>query len=244
MGRDKNLAPVTEVDVTPTLAAEIVRAHDAVCRAVQSGVEHARRAGNLLIEAKAGVEHGTWLDWLAAHCPTVPERTAQAYMRIARAWPTLEAKAPRVADLPMRQVLALLAERTTDAAEHHLAPVDPTSLWRDVTNLRRLMADEEQEAKHITAELQMLSSALEASDVTVERAAAIHRRVDAIWRSAVERQLRWLETLGHLLHECEAIGWADVMRDLWAHPEAIPEFQRMCKARMVELEGADHEQHA
>ena len=40
----------------------------------------------------------------------ISERTAQAYMRVARDWPTLEAKAQRVADLPLRDALALLAE--------------------------------------------------------------------------------------------------------------------------------------
>ena len=92
------------------LAAQITNAHEDACRAAQSAIAHARRAGNLLIEAKAGLEHGSWLSWLGEHCSAIPERTAQAYMRVARDWPTLEAKAQRVADLPLRDALALLAE--------------------------------------------------------------------------------------------------------------------------------------
>ena len=93
-----------------SLAAQINDAHGNACRAAQSAITHARRAGELLIEAKAGLEHGSWLSWLGECCPTISERTAQAYMRVARDWPTLEAKAQRVADLPLRDALALLAE--------------------------------------------------------------------------------------------------------------------------------------
>ena len=45
------------------LAVQINTAHDDACRAAQSAIAHARRAGDLLIEAKAGLEHGSWLSW-------------------------------------------------------------------------------------------------------------------------------------------------------------------------------------
>lgn len=99
-------------ELMPTLATEIMQAHEAACRAAQSALEHARRAGELLIQAKAAVPHGAWLPWLAEHCPTLPERTARAYMRVARHWPALEAAVgdrQRVADLPLREALKLLA---------------------------------------------------------------------------------------------------------------------------------------
>ena len=92
------------------LAREITQAHEEACHAAQSALEHARRAGELLIQAKKGIAHGAWQPWLAAQCPTIRERTAQAYMRVARRWPELEAKTQRVADLPLRGALALLAE--------------------------------------------------------------------------------------------------------------------------------------
>ena len=97
-----------------SLAVEINRAHAGVQRCVAQGLEHARRAGELLAEAKAALPHGDWLPWLAEHCD-MPERTAQAYLRVAAHWPTLEAKAQRVADLPLRQALALLAEPPSPA---------------------------------------------------------------------------------------------------------------------------------
>ena len=105
---------MTTTDTPLSLAVQINNAHGDACRAAQTAIAHARRAGQLLIEAKAELEHGSWLAWLGEHCPTIPERTAQAYMRVARDWPTLEAKAQHVADLPLRDALALLAEPRDD----------------------------------------------------------------------------------------------------------------------------------
>jgi len=96
----------------PSLAAAINAEHDSVERAALSAVEHARRAGALLVDAKAQLDHGAWLPWLAANCPSVSKRTAQAYMRLAKA------NAQRVAHLTVREALALLStpnERETNA---------------------------------------------------------------------------------------------------------------------------------
>jgi hypothetical protein len=114
-------------DISTTLATEINAEHAAALSAVRSGLEHARRAGALLIEAKAALEHGAWLPWLAEQCPRILERTAQGYMRLAREWPRLEAagNTQRVADLPLREALLILAEPkpTTEA--------DAGNPWRD-----------------------------------------------------------------------------------------------------------------
>jgi hypothetical protein len=48
-----------------------------------AGIEHYRRAGEMLIEAKAQVEHGQWLGWLEANFH-LSINTAQDYMRLAR----------------------------------------------------------------------------------------------------------------------------------------------------------------
>lgn len=89
------------------LAAQINAEHHLCRDAMQSGLEHAINAGNLLLEVKAQCVHGEWQAWLAANCE-FPERTAQMYMRVARGLPLLEAKAQRVADLSLRGAVALL----------------------------------------------------------------------------------------------------------------------------------------
>ncbi len=87
-----------------SIAQEINEEHEAASRAVRSALEHARRAGELLLEAKAQRAHGEWLPWLAEHCPAVSPRVAQMYTRIASSWPELEARAKtkHVSHLPIR----------------------------------------------------------------------------------------------------------------------------------------------
>ena len=63
----------------PTLAdlAERINAkHEAVKEALWRGAEHAIEAGKLLMQAKATVRHGHWLEWLGTNCK-FSERTAQ-----------------------------------------------------------------------------------------------------------------------------------------------------------------------
>ena len=100
--------------VLDNLARRINAQHEACRDAANAAVEHAVHAGELLIEAKASIPHGEWLTWIEGRCG-VSERTAQAYMRLARELPKLDSeKAQRVEDLPLRKALAELAEPKLD----------------------------------------------------------------------------------------------------------------------------------
>lgn len=90
------------------LASQINQEHDACEQAYRSGLDHARRAGNLLNQVKSQLRHGQWLTWLAENC-SLAERTAQAYMRVDREWAKLEESAT-IADLSFRDALTLLSE--------------------------------------------------------------------------------------------------------------------------------------
>ena len=103
------------------LAAEINAEHDAAESHARKAIEHARAAGDKLLLAKAGVAHGQWLPWLAANCPAIAERTARAYMRLARHWTTLETKSATVADLTINDALKLLNAPDSDS--------DPLETW-------------------------------------------------------------------------------------------------------------------
>ena len=87
---------------TSNIATAINAAHEKVEGAKREGTRYAMEAGRLLIEAKATVAHGRWDDWLKDHVSFSP-RTAQLYMRLARATEGNPAKAQRVADLPLRE---------------------------------------------------------------------------------------------------------------------------------------------
>ena len=105
---------MSEALALPTLAVEINREHAACEGAFSESLEHARKAGDLLIEAKAQVEHGDWLPWLEANCDFAP-RTAQVYMQIARNWAEL-ANTQGLALLGVQRAAAMLgAPRPTDS---------------------------------------------------------------------------------------------------------------------------------
>jgi hypothetical protein len=48
-----------------------------------AGMEHYRRAGEKLIEAKSQIEHGEWAGWVQSHF-SVGISQARIYMRLAR----------------------------------------------------------------------------------------------------------------------------------------------------------------
>lgn len=105
----------------PSLALAINAEHEAAESHARKAIEHARAAGDKLLLAKAGVTHGQWLPWLVANCPRLAERTAQAYMKLARNWATLERKSATVADLTINEALKLLTGPDSD--------VDPLESW-------------------------------------------------------------------------------------------------------------------
>ena len=105
-----------QVCTTKALAADIQRHHDDAQRCAGEAVEHARRAGEALLQAKAEIGHGKFQAWFDAAKFTFSDRTARGYMRVARELPNLpDGKRQRVADLSLRQALEYLAEpRQTD----------------------------------------------------------------------------------------------------------------------------------
>src|SRR5579863_2989340 len=91
--RRKSTSKVIVLPDTIGLAADICVEHEAACQAASRALEHARRCGELLAQAKAVVAHGKWLPWLATHCSALSPRVAQGYMRIAARWGEIEAAA-------------------------------------------------------------------------------------------------------------------------------------------------------
>ena len=99
------------------LAGRINTEHEACHASMRKGLEHALKAGALLLEAKAGLPHGEWLPWLGENCSDIGERTAQNYMRLARELPKLGSeKAQRVADLSYRDAVHVVTHYVSRAA--------------------------------------------------------------------------------------------------------------------------------
>lgn len=73
------------VDSLSFIAQRINDHHGQATRHAKTAIEHARQAGELLLEAKALVNHGEWIGWLADNCAVSP-RQAQRYMRVVTHW--------------------------------------------------------------------------------------------------------------------------------------------------------------
>jgi len=86
------------------LTGQIMAEHAAASASLRRGVEHAIRAGELLLEAKRLHRHGQWTKWVADNL-SFSDRTARAYMQLARM--PIE-KRQRVADLPLRETLSAI----------------------------------------------------------------------------------------------------------------------------------------
>lgn len=110
------------VDSLSFIAQRINDHHGQATRHAKTAIEHARQAGELLLEAKALVNHGEWIGWLADNCAVSP-RQAQRYMRVATHW-ELIAKNDAASHLTIDDALQVASNRI--AVED-----DPTSeeLW-------------------------------------------------------------------------------------------------------------------
>lgn len=113
----------------PSLAEQINIEHAAAEKHARTALDHALRAGDLLIQVKSQIGHGEWISWLEARCSVSP-RSAQRYMRLALNREALEAKYDTVSHLPMREALKMLAKST--ASESLVpAPGRAITFWVD-----------------------------------------------------------------------------------------------------------------
>lgn len=104
--------------MAPTTIAERINVeHRAAHAKAGEAIEHALRAGALLIEAKSTVKHGAWATWLEKHTE-VHERMAQRYMLLAEHKPLIESKNDTVSDLTLRGALSLIPKKTSIATEN------------------------------------------------------------------------------------------------------------------------------
>lgn len=144
------------------LAREIRTEHAAVIQAKNTALEHARRAGEPLIEVKRAVGHGAFGRWVEQHCH-FSERTAQLYMRIANHWDEI-AKAQRVTDLPLREVGKFLTDGEADPTEKSVGRIADGVL----KDLRRWQATL-QRAHEMPEYLQPIAKVLEQGFADIEQ---------------------------------------------------------------------------
>jgi DUF3102 family protein len=102
-------SPVEGSNYLVDIAARILIEHNAAATALEHCLTHAIAAGDLLIQAKDQVPHGSWLPWLHDNCE-MSVRGAQAYMKLARGKEQIEQIRRQSEHLTLKQGLAVLSK--------------------------------------------------------------------------------------------------------------------------------------
>jgi hypothetical protein len=143
MNNDGNLFNDRPAEVRPALdelAKQINAEHAQHSKALHSSLEHARAAGELLLQAKKQVGHGQWMKWLEAKCGLSP-RQAQKYVQIAKNW----VKCAPGAHLTINEAVAALSGPDEEDEEEAEAPppvqsCKPFREWAEPTR-KQVVAD-------------------------------------------------------------------------------------------------------
>ncbi len=111
-----------------SLAADIEHEHGLAVNHAQTAIKHAKRAGELLLQVKAGLPHGTFLPWVAANL-TISARQAQRYMRAAQGKPL---PARKIAALPKCDTASYLPEPGKTAVAIFASRDDEQPDWIEI----------------------------------------------------------------------------------------------------------------
>ena len=132
--QDSNTQPVVPAgdNRLPVLADEINRAHKQARAAARTSLKHAMEAGERLLEAKATIGHGGWLEWLFSNV-SFSQRTAQAYMRLASKKDDLKLKSAATADLTIECAVQAIAGPSRPALQPRMMMfTEPGETWAEI----------------------------------------------------------------------------------------------------------------
>jgi hypothetical protein len=111
---DKTLPPaIPEDELVSRIKDQLKLMEDTANKIKQTMLQQALHLGELLLQAKARVDHGKFGQWLEKNCLTISERSAQRYMALKEQWPKidawLKANSATVADLSLRKAEKIIA---------------------------------------------------------------------------------------------------------------------------------------
>lgn len=122
------------------LAAQINEAHYAFESSARGRVQHAARAGQLLLKARQLCPHKTWLPWLRDNFRG-SQPTASRYMTVAQGLPTVEANYSSVNNLTLTGLVKLIngnggaEDIEPEEQPTHPAPSYETEVCNDLSAL-------------------------------------------------------------------------------------------------------------
>jgi hypothetical protein len=81
------MSEVLQINLAPQIRAAFNESNRLATEAkgiASEAVAKAIECGQLLIQQKESLGHGSWLDWLTANIPEITDRTARRYMALAK----------------------------------------------------------------------------------------------------------------------------------------------------------------
>jgi hypothetical protein len=145
---------VREIESSVDLVTAINDEHRRCDEAVSTALDHAMRAGDLLIEARADIGHGNWQAWIEENFEGSARR-AQEYMRLARNREAIEAEKARSPallgiDRALRAIAAPKQKNSSEASEA-AEPLDE----KIIAVRQEIVRDGEKPDEEIAAELEV-----------------------------------------------------------------------------------------
>jgi hypothetical protein len=146
-------------------------------------LDEAREIGGLLIEAKAQVSHGEWLPWLAENV-AISERTAQEWMRLAKADPQAIEGADSIGD-----ALEAIASPSKSAASRGFVEAIDRAEVAEIEARRARQQAQQAEVAAQLAEARAASEAREREFAARRDAAQAERNAELIDSTVVDDEI-------------------------------------------------------
>lgn len=113
-----------------SLAETIIAEHQTIGRLLGKSLDHARRAGEALLQVKQTLPHGQFTAWVLENCGFT-DRTARSYMKVATGWGKIAEERKRASGLDsVREAVKFLSEPDEVPAAPSLVPRYPKDIRR------------------------------------------------------------------------------------------------------------------
>ena len=209
----------------PSLATEINAKHSQTINSARTTLVSAREAGELLIEAKAQVDHGQWAKWLSENCPDLSQRTANEYKQVANCWEAIESKLAVTANLTIGSALSAIAKPKEQAEP--TAKLEPVASAQPTPETTAFASPSPVESAIETEGV--LSTMADSPTTTETEQPEVVQRVQAALRSHfAEDELPSEESHCKAIASCDEDVWRDVVeaaRERSAMRDSDPKLQ-------------------
>jgi hypothetical protein len=112
--------PVDQSNILTSLAVDIAELQQKANQATRQGLEHFKKIGEKLCEAKKEIGHGNFIAW-AIEATGLKKSRNNELMRLHKKWPEIEPQLSTAVDFSVKGVLTLVQSRRFNQAAYECA---------------------------------------------------------------------------------------------------------------------------